>query len=299
MRYSILGFNQKELLKNELDLTDTLLLDYIYTACASPSMKKTHDADDQPYVWLKHSKIHEDLPIIGIGEEMLKKRLRNLTDKGLIKSVIKTDETRGRRAYYTITALCESLRFSDQAYSITLDSERPSVIHYTSDNKLNINNNKLNSNSTNVELEQSTTTQPNHTKRRVLITEDTQYGNTQSSNKENKKVKKKNLYEKCTDIINEYTEDEDIRKLLVTYLNVRLERKDKPFGATSFKGTVHKLDKLAKTKEDKLEIIQYSIDRSYPSFYELHKYKKKDVFGERGQVFSRRSNEEDVLNVQF
>lgn len=163
MRYSVLGFNQELAVQAGLDLTDLLLLDYIVTACASPSMLKTTDDSNQPYVWLRHDKVLADIPIIGIGEEMLKKRIKRLSDRGFIKSIIRNDEIRGRRAYYTITDQVEKITFSpDQVEKITLDTpdqvesitpntpenSRPSVINYPSDNKL-INNidNKLNTDS--------------------------------------------------------------------------------------------------------------------------------------------------------
>lgn len=141
-------------------------------------------------------------------------------------------------------------------------------------------------NSTNVELEQSTTT-PNstHTKRRALLTDTV---NTTTSNiKENKKVKKKNLYEKCVEKIEEYTVDTNIKELLTSYLKVRLIRKDIPFNATSFAGMLKKLDTLTEDINEKKQIIQQAIDRVYPTFYPLHKpnyNKNRDVFSEYGQV---------------
>ena len=210
MRYSVLGFSQEELLKNGLDLTDTLLLDYVYTACASPSMKRTHDDNDQPYVWLQHKKLLEDLPIIGIGEEALKKRLYKLADKGLLVSLVKNDEIRGRRTYYTITIQCEKLRFSDQVYSDTLGQERPSVSEYTSDNKLNIDN-KLEDNFTNVKLEQPTVT-PEHPRRNKLIdTHESIKETVRDTTSISKPARRKNLYEKCMDKIDELIEDTDLK----------------------------------------------------------------------------------------
>ena len=86
MRQSILGFSQEKLIQYDVDMTDVLLLDYIQKALSQPSMIKTFE-NKQPYVWLNHAKILEDLPILDIKESMLKKRLSNLVSIGLILSI--------------------------------------------------------------------------------------------------------------------------------------------------------------------------------------------------------------------
>ena len=152
MRYSILGFNQEELIKYDIDMTDVLLMDYIQKALSQPSMIKT-TKDEQPYVWLQHSKILEDLPILNIKESMLKKRIAKLVELGLIASItIANEYGRGSRSYYTITESFEALQMTEcKKLSVVEQTtckklsvvERPSVKNYTSDNKL-IDNNKLN-----------------------------------------------------------------------------------------------------------------------------------------------------------
>ena len=93
---------------------------------------------------------------------------------------------------------------------------------------------------------------------------------------EAEKPKKKNLYEKCIDIINEFTDDTDIRELLVLYLKMRLEMKDKPLYANQFKGILNKIREYTESKDRAKEIIQYSIDHSYATFYDFDKnYGKK------------------------
>lgn len=141
MRYSVLGFNQEELIKYDIDMTDVLLLDYIQKALSQPSMIKT-TKDEQPYVWLQHSKILEDLPILNIKESMLKKRIAKLVELELIQSInIANEHGRGSRSYYTITEQFEALQMTEcNKLSVV---ERPSVKNYTPNNKL-INDNKLN-----------------------------------------------------------------------------------------------------------------------------------------------------------
>lgn len=85
---------------------------------------------------------------------------------------------------------------------------------------------------------------------------------------EAEKPKKKNLYEKCIDVIDEFTDDAEIKELLVTYLRMRLEVKDKPLYINQFKGMINKLKELT---DDTISVIQQSIDRGYLSFYPLSK----------------------------
>ena len=103
------------------------------------------------------------------------------------------------------------------------------------DNKLIDKKNNI---STNVEIRQPKVDVSNHhSSKRTLITEPLV-----------PKEKKKNLYEQCIDLIDEYTQDTDINEKLKEYLSVRLERKDKPFGAKTFGSILRKLDTLSQVK---------------------------------------------------
>ena len=158
MRYSIMGFNQEELIKIEkdncrLDMDDILLLDYIQKALSQPSMKKIFK-DGQPYVWLNHDKILEDIPILHIQKDMLRKRLSKLISLELIISeTIASETNKGTRVYYTITEKTILLQYVDDMTTrkklqvvdgpLVKNSEcssGPLVKNYYSYNKLNIDN---------------------------------------------------------------------------------------------------------------------------------------------------------------
>ena len=242
MRYSVLGFNQEKLIQYDIDMTDVLLLDYIQRALSQPSMVKTFE-EEQPYVWLNHAKILEDLPILHIKEDMLKKRIANLVKLGLIKSItIANTAGRGSRAYYTITEAFEELQFSDEDMTkckkLSL-VEQPSVKNYTSNNKLTKDK----------ELNKNTNT--------IVLVE------------KKPKSSKPNLYQKCFSAIEEFTDDTEVRDCLDNYLRFRLEIKDKPLYANQFKGILNKLRELTESKTEALQIIQQSIDKGYLSFYPI------------------------------
>lgn len=115
MRYEVFGFNQADVVKQfsgRVETEDLLLLDYIIDAAASPKM--THIIKDGvAYVWLNQRKILEDLPVLNIKPDTLKRKLRNLEELKLIQTTISYDSKGrgGSRVFYSITDSCYSLRY--------------------------------------------------------------------------------------------------------------------------------------------------------------------------------------------
>ena len=92
------------------------------------------------------------------------------------------------------------------------------------------------------------------------------------------KPKKQNRYSKCMDMINKFTDNAKVRELLIVYLNYRLELKDKPLYANQWKGMLNKLANLCVDDISKYEqVIQYSLERGYLSFYEPKNYSSGTV----------------------
>lgn len=253
MRYSILGFNQEELIKYNVDMTDVLLLDYIQRALAQPSMHKTVDEDNQPYVWLQHKKILEDLPILDIKENMLKKRLSKLVELNLIKHInIANNQGRGSRTYYTITELFESLQLTTDnllpLVNTTTGNKLPlvdglGVINYPPNNKL-INNNKLNNNTISKDIV------------------------------EKSKSKKLSLYDKCMNCITDFTDDAILQSMLEECLKIFLTNSREsgiPFYTNNFKGKLNKLKSLSTDNYVQRDIVKQTIDNGWNGFYELKK----------------------------
>ena len=83
--------------------------------------------------------------------------------------------------------------------------------------------------------------------------------------------KKENLYTKCVQLIDSYDFScwGNIREQLIDYLNFRLAVKDKPLYTNMWKGMLNKLANLCVDDISKYEqVIQYSLERGYLSFYE-------------------------------
>ena len=94
---------------------------------------------------------------------------------------------------------------------------------------------------------------------------------------ENEKPKKKNLYQKCLDMIYEFTNDGKLTELLIQYLDLLLEKsknEGKPLYANQFKGMLNKLDEICK---DGLygEVVQQSIVKGYIGFFPVNNYSSK------------------------
>ena len=163
MRYSVLGFNQEELLKYNLGMNEVLLLDYIYQAIASPTLEHRIE-DGLSFVWLNHTKILKDLPILNISDDRLKRLLKSLETNKLISCIkINMGKGKGSKCYYYITKECEALRYDRSVENNTsnnldvlsltpLNSDRR-VENNTPNNKLFNMDSKLNKDIDNKEIE--------------------------------------------------------------------------------------------------------------------------------------------------
>lgn len=108
------------------------------------------------------------------------------------------------------------------------------------------------------------------------------------------KVKKKTLYQKCVDEIDQFTQNVKLNTILNTYLQFRLSIKDKPIKSVNIWKFM--LDKLLEfPEEDRQAIVQQSIDKGWLSFYPLSKAKyEQDKFSECGVV----SSEPEKMSIE-
>ena len=254
MRNSIFGFSQNMAITYNLNLDDLLLLQYIMQANSEPGMFHILDENETCYVWLSHTKIQEDLPILGITEGTLKNKISKLKTSGFINSKsVANKSARGTRTYYCITEKTMSLLNDIEKTTSFSNDVNPGPRHslMTSYNKLN-NDNKLN---TDISKDISDSESSSDT---------FQFGKPKQT--------KPNLYQQCLAIINDYTEDNNIRKMLIEYLDLLLEKskvEHKPLYTNQFKGMLKHLNDLIASKENgKIEdIISQSIQKSYIGFF--------------------------------
>ena len=119
------------------------------------------------------------------------------------------------------------------------------------------------------------------------------------------KPKNESLYTKCVSLIKQRTNDEQIRSLLIDWLNMLLEKykdKGKVLYVNVFKGKLNMLDKY--NADDWKEIIEYNLQRGYEGFYpvEFSSYSRKDKPWEEGVRSSRYTDQEleelEILNKE-
>lgn len=116
-----------------------------------------------------------------------------------------------------------------------------------------------------------------------------------------KKSKGKNLYSKCIDMINDYTEDSEVRKLLVTYLGMRLEMKDKHLYSNQWKGLLNKLTQLVDEGNNICDVIQQSINRGYAGFFPVSNRGNSNIQNapcEQGVVSQKETEQEKRYNEE-
>lgn len=270
MRDSILGFSQEKLIQYDVDMTDVLLLDYIQKALSQPSMIKIFE-NKQPYVWLNHSKILEDLPILNIKESMLKKRLSKLISIELIVFVnVANSCGRGSRSYYTITNKFEELQNTTTDKKLSL-VEGPQIKNYTSDNQLK---NDKKSISKDIESEKKFT-----------------FG------QRKEKPKSKSLFDRCLDLIHAFTDDSILQSLLTETLKQFISNSKetgRPFYSNNFKGRLNQLQKLSDDSYEQRKIVKQTLDKGWNDFYELKSITRssKPVSTDMGRQTQRLTKEQ-------
>lgn len=146
---------------------------------------------------------------------------------------------------------------------------------------------------------------------------ETLHNNLHNNKKENKKVlpkgnttgpefnfgkskpQKQNLYSKCLALIDNFTNDTQIRIDLTEYLNVLLEMKVDGYNLyiNVWKGLLKKLNELSTDPKIQHKIISQSIERGYKSFYPIKSYYKQDKSPD-GLDESESMTEQDYINLK-
>jgi len=104
---------------------------------------------------------------------------------------------------------------------------------------------------------------------------------------ESKPKKKVNLYERCVDeAMNRY--HDELLIVVLDYLNYRLKSKMHGFGFRAWVSLLNKLDALADFDQEKIKIVEQSLQMKWDTFAELRtggrKSNDKSVFGETDAI---------------
>lgn len=143
MRYSF-TVNQKAIIDNNLniDVIDACLIDYLVMFSMSNSIIKIHE-DGKTFFFFSHDKIVEDCPILGLKKDSVYRRLKKLSDIGLLEQYSKSKVI--KMTMYSITDKVQLLynqNKSDTSETHPINIGNSSVRH-TDENPMysNISNN--------------------------------------------------------------------------------------------------------------------------------------------------------------
>lgn len=258
-------FNQEKILKvaaNQINMNDILILHYILNALCSNKMQKKYE-NNKIWVWIDRKHLLDSLPILGISENRLCVIIKKLKDLKLIESLnIANGKNKGTKSYITFTdKLIECLTEKHiEYYKEKIDQfvkkqteNRPVCKKTNSDNSLTNNSNT------------------------IIIDNNKLLSNNNSFFGSIKKSKSKKMtYKDCIDLINNYTDDLELRKCLTDYLKLRLVMKDKPMRLTQWEYILNDLTKCIKESNvSAVEIVKNSIIKGYPKFYAVTNYNNK------------------------
>jgi len=94
----------------------------------------------------------------------------------------------------------------------------------------------------------------------------------QSTTFSDDKPKKKNQFQKCLDMVNEYTTNGELRQKLMECYKLFTENSresGKPFYANNFKGKLNVLSDLSSDVNMQIKIVEQTLKLGYNGFYEL------------------------------
>lgn len=157
MRYSVHGFSQSKAIEYELNNDDLLLLRWFVDFIGTNRLDFVIIGDDI-YYWVVYDKLLEDLPILNVSKERIKKKHFNkLCEKGILKH--KHVKEGGSYSYYAIGDNYLSLIAEDECIPPTSKMTYP----YVKNDRTKINlldNNKEKNNNINIIIKKESFKKP-------------------------------------------------------------------------------------------------------------------------------------------
>lgn len=86
MKYTIMGFSQRQAQELRLDTTDLLILRWISDFAGTERIKKIV-VDGKQYFWIQYAGLLSDLPILSMKKDTLYRRLAKLENKQVLERV--------------------------------------------------------------------------------------------------------------------------------------------------------------------------------------------------------------------
>ena len=112
------------------------------------------------------------------------------------------------------------------------------------------------------------------------------------SKKEIRKKGKVNIY--CEDRICEYTANEELRDNIREFCQIREMRGVPILSQNTISRLLNKLNKYGKNDEEKISVLEYSIDRNYPDIYPF-----KSAYGQKNGSSIQNNNKNFCKNINI
>lgn len=106
MKYTILGFNQLEVVKLNLDMTDIAILRW-FIDFRDTGKIKAKEINGDIYYWVKYEAISEDLPILNLKKDTVYRRFKKICEAKVLKH--KTVKEGGTWSFFAIDENYEKL----------------------------------------------------------------------------------------------------------------------------------------------------------------------------------------------
>lgn len=148
MKYTINGYSQEKLLKNNLDLSDSLILRVLADIYSSNSKKIEYKImNNDKYMWISYGYLFEQIPVIG-SERTLVRKIDNLIEKGMLKKELVTSKKgiKGRFLYVS---------FGEKYFELTeyLNNVNEKIEVKEKEDKVKKSNNSLSSENTKCQID--------------------------------------------------------------------------------------------------------------------------------------------------
>lgn len=257
MKLFLIGFSQKNALEirntnQKLDIIDLVILDWL--KCFYPKMKK-YFIGEKEYVWIEYQKVLDDIPILDIKKRTVMDRFKKMSELGVLDHITVYEQD-GRKGTYSYFG------FADGYYSLISDNQDKSSEESKSEG--------IRSNEQGCPSKQTGGVRSNE--QGVCVQTNTKDNTLYDCSVNNSS--KKNKKTEFDILIDEYTCNDKLKESIYEFIKMRKTNK-KSLTSYGLKRILNKLDRLAANDDEKIQILDNSIERSWGGVFELKEEEKK------------------------
>lgn len=250
MKYTFLGFSQQAIINLGLDDKEVVLLRWFVDFTAGNKKISKRIFNNEVYYWVKYEAVMEEYPMFNFKKDTIYRKLKSLANKGVLKH--KTLKEGGVWSYY-----CLGDRYLELITDTKIEAEEAQE---EVGNKSEPFGNKSEQNG---KISESNGKNPG-----------TKNPSTISIYKKEKDKKEKSS--SLDELVNAYTENNDLIEALKDFMKMRKAIK-KPLTDRAMKSILKKLDSLGKNDNEKIALLEQSILNCWQSIFPLKEEFKNTV----------------------